>query len=104
MLLANRSRRHLIVTTLVAALLVVPRMVPAADEPVLSKTEMRQFLLTAKVVKSTQTNKGTTNPYRLTLSDGKLTHDASFQAIDQRKPVMAFADGSREVNFVDSYK
>jgi hypothetical protein len=103
MLLANRSRPHVVVTALAFVLLVGP-MVRAADEPALSKAEMRQFLLTAKVVKSTQTKKGTTNPYRLSLTDGKLTHDASFQSIDERKAIRVFADGSGEVNFVDSYK
>ena len=104
MQLAPFSRRCLVVAAVVALLVISPRTVPASDEPVLSKEEMRHFLLTAKVVASTQTQKGTTNPYRLTLSDGKLTHDASFQAIDEHRPIREFANGTREINFVDSYK
>jgi hypothetical protein len=75
-----------------------------ADEPTLSKEQIRQFLLTAKVVRSHQSKKGTTNTSRLTLSDGTLTHDASFQPIDEHRSQMAFASGRVENNFVDSYK
>jgi hypothetical protein len=75
-----------------------------AEEPTLNKQQMEQFLLNAKVVNSTQTNKGVTNPWRLTLSDGNLTHDALFQAIDETKPLMRFASGRTEMNFKDSYK
>ena len=78
----------------------------AADDstPKLSNDQIRQFLLTAKVVKSRQSSKGITSPWRLTLTDGALTHDASFQAIDEHKPVMQMASGRMEMNFVDSYK
>ena len=76
----------------------------AADEPTLNKEQMRHFLLTAKVVQKKQSSKGVTSPWRLTLSDGTLTHDASFQAVDEHKIGMKFASGSGELNFVDSYK
>jgi hypothetical protein len=33
--------------------------------------------------------KGVTSPWRLTLSDGTLTHDAAFQAVDGRKKYIA---------------
>lgn len=72
-------------------------------EPKLTEEQIRQFLLTANVVKSRQSRKGITSPYRLTLSDGALTHDASFQAIDERKTMMQFSGGRTEVNFRDSY-
>ncbi|HLZ91256.1 MAG TPA: hypothetical protein VKQ28_06035, partial [Candidatus Acidoferrum sp.] len=39
----------------------------AADEPSLSKEQIKQFLLTAKVVNSRQASKGITNTWRLTL-------------------------------------
>ena len=64
---------------------------------------MRQFLLTAKVMRFKQTSKGVTRPYRLTLTDGRLTHDAGFQSIDQRRNVETLSDGKVEVNFRDSY-
>ena len=77
--------------------------VVAADEPTLTKEQIRQFLLTAKVVRSQYAKKGITGTWRLTLSDGTVTHDASFQPIDEHKPVMQLATGT-ELNFVDSYK
>jgi hypothetical protein len=73
------------------------------DEPNLTQEQEAQFLLNAKVVNSKQSGKGTTHPSRLTLSDGQLTHDASFQTINEHKSVMKFDDGRTEVNFVDSY-
>ncbi len=81
-----------------------PATLTATDDPPLSKEQIRQFLLTAKVVSSHSAKKGITNTSRLTLSDGTITHDASFQPVDEHKPVMKFADGRTEVNFVDSYK
>jgi hypothetical protein len=77
--------------------------VVASDEPTLSKEQITQFLLTAKVVKGEHTKKGITEPWRLTLTDGNVTHDASFQAIDEHKQSKQLASGT-EFNFVDSYK
>jgi hypothetical protein len=79
------------------------RLVTASDEPTLTKEQIRQFLLNAKVVKSEHTKKGVTDPWRLTLTDGTLTHDASFQAIDEHTARKQLARGT-ELNFVDSYK
>lgn len=76
----------------------------AADESSLTKEQMKQFLLTAKVVKSHGAKKGITGTLRLTLSDGTVTHDASFQPVDEHKDVMKLANGGVELNFVDSYK
>jgi len=75
----------------------------AFDEPTLTKEQITQFLLTAKVVKSERSKKGITEPWKLTLTDGTITHDASFQTIDEHKPSMQLASGT-ELNFVDSYK
>ena len=80
--------------------------VPA--EPELSAAQIKDFLTNAKVVRTRSTSKGVTAPKRVTLSDGTLTHDAVFQAIDDRKMVMHLGGGGRpettELNFVDSYK
>ena len=84
--------------------LTYPLFVVAADEPTtLTKEQIKQFLTTAKVVESKQAKKGITGTWRLTLSDGTVTHDASFQSIDEHKPVKQLASGT-ELNFVDSYK
>jgi len=77
--------------------------VVAADEPTLTKEQIKQFLLTAKVIDSRPASKGVTHTWRLTLSDGTLTHDAHFQPIDEHKSEMKLATGT-ELNFVDSYK
>jgi hypothetical protein len=75
-----------------------------AAEDSLTKEQMKEFLLKAKVVSSSQSKKGITNPFHLVLTDGTLTHDGSFQSIDEHKPSMQFANGQTEFNFVDSYK
>ena len=75
----------------------------AADEPTLTKEQIKQFLLTAKVVGSKDAKKGITNTKRLTLSDGTVTHDASFQGLDEHKAQKQLGSGT-EINFVDSYK
>ena len=69
----------------------------------LAKEDVRQFLRTAEVIKSEEIGKGLTHPWRLTLSDGKLTHDASFQDVNVRVQEAGFAGGGRELNFSDSY-
>jgi hypothetical protein len=88
----------------VAVCVICPVALTAADEPTLSKEQIKQFLLTAKVVSSRPAKKGITNTSRLTLSDGTLTHDASFQPVDEHTLQKKFADGHVEANFVDSYK
>ena len=76
----------------------------ADDSAALTKEQIKQFLLTAKIVGDQPAKKGVTDTRRLTLSDGTITHDASFQPIDERAPLKKFADGHTEVRFVDSYK
>jgi hypothetical protein len=78
---------------------------PSAE---LSVDQIRVFLKNAKVTKVRDTTKGVTAPRRLTLSNGSITHDAVFQAIDEHKTVANLGGGGRqastELNFVDSYK
>jgi hypothetical protein len=75
----------------------------AADEQTPTKDQIKQFLLTAKVVHSQGTKKGVTDTKRVTLSDGTITHDASFQSIDEHQASKQLASGT-ELRFVDSYK
>ena len=102
----NRRRSMLLVAVLC---LVCARWVGAqtpanpSAEPTLTEDQMKEFLLHAKVTASRHTSKGTTSPWRLTLTDGTLTHDAIFQSIDDRKSSLQLADGRTELNFVDSY-
>jgi hypothetical protein len=100
-------RFHLPMHTLIIACLIAlvcPGILAAADDATLSKDQIKQFLTTAKVIKSKQSGKGITNPYRLTLTDGTITHDASFQPIDEHASMKEMASGRTEMNFVDSYK
>lgn len=94
--------RTLVLAT-VAYLTCTP-FVAASDEPSLNKDQIEQFLLAARVVSSRHTSKGITSPWRLTLSDGGLTHDARFQTIDEHKMESKSVSGTIELNFVDSYK
>jgi hypothetical protein len=86
------------------AVCIVCAFSPAAQEPQLNEEQMRDFLLTAKVVNWQVVSKGITGVQRLTLSDGKITHDASFQSVDEAKIKETFPDGRTEINFRDSYK
>jgi hypothetical protein len=94
--------RRLIVA-MAMCLLAMP-LAMAEDAPTLTRDQIKEFLLTAKIVSAKESGKGITHPIRLTLSDGKLTHDASFQAIDEHKSNVQMASGRTEMNFVDSYK
>ncbi|HEU0004859.1 MAG TPA: hypothetical protein VFS12_02605 [Terriglobia bacterium] len=68
----------------------------------LSRTEKEEFLAKAQIVKSKQVSTGITGTYRVTLTDGRLTHDASVQPIDEAKTTYQTARGT-EFNFRDTY-
>ncbi len=74
----------------------------------LTRGQMRDFPLTAKITRSRDIGKGVTSPKRLTLTDGTLTHDAAFQAVDLRQTVANLTGGGRnaavEMDFVDAYR
>jgi hypothetical protein len=98
----------LLLTGLASPTLSYAQAVAAAPAPELSAEQIKLFLREAKVIRTRGTDKGVTAPKRLTLSDGSLTHDAVFQAIDERQNVAKLGGGARaqttELNFVDSYK
>jgi hypothetical protein len=75
-----------------------------SSEANLTEEQMKEFLLSARVTASRRSSIGITSPWRLTLSDGTITHDALFQSVNDRRPTMQLADGRTEFNFVDSYK
>ena len=76
----------------------------APTSPALTREEMATFLKTAKVVHAKPIGKGITSPVRLTLTDGRITHDAAFQAVDEHRATQEFATGGRELNFIDSWR
>ena len=106
-------RTRAVVVFLLAVLLYAPlsysqTVAPAPAAPELSVAQIKDFLQNAKIIRAKQTSKGVTAPKRVTLSNGTITHDAVFQAIDDRQMVMKLGGGGRqettELNFVDSYK
>jgi hypothetical protein len=76
----------------------------ASDDAALTKDQIKEFLQTAEIIKSKPSGKGVTHPWRLTLSNGTITHDASFQPVNEHEARMKLARGKTEFNFVDSYK
>jgi hypothetical protein len=101
----RKSHRHLApLLLIVVASHLLPFAGSAADDTPLTKEQIKQFLQTAEVIKSKQTSKGVTHPWRLTLSNGTITHDASFQAIDVHKAEMKLESGRSEIDFNDSYR
>src|SRR6185503_5574225 len=78
-----------------------PAAAPAAT---LSATEMEKFLLDGRIVKKKESSKGVTSAYRVTLSDGVVTHDAQVQNVDIAKPYFDVGPKKSEVNFKDSYR
>ncbi|MBV9339641.1 MAG: hypothetical protein JO159_01970, partial [Acidobacteria bacterium] len=95
------SRINSFVVSAVLGIVIIPWSALATDEPALTRDQIKEFLETAKVVNGKPSSKGVTHPWRLTLSDGKLIHDASFQAIDQHKSQQRLESGQLEFNFVD---
>ena len=90
---------------LLTGLLVAAPMLSARETPPsLTREQQAEFLRSARIIAHKNIPKGVTHPIRLTLTDGALTHDAAFSSINETKPVMKFADGRTELNFVDSYK
>lgn len=103
--------RSALLALLLSSVVVVPSYAQAvvpAPAPALSVEQMKDFLSTAKVVRTRGTSKGVTAPKRVTLSGGGLTHDAIFQAVDDKRMIAQLGGGGRqsttELNFVDSYR
>jgi hypothetical protein len=88
----------------IAAAAVLLASAALAEAPVqLSLKDKEVFLREAKILVQKYANKGITSSKRATLSDGKITHDAHVQSIDESKSSFQ-GDRSVELNFRDSYK
>ena len=90
-------------TIIVGLTLVTILQAPTAPSA-LTPEAIAAFLSNAKIVHAKAVGKGVTSPWRLTLSDGTLTHDAAFQSVDEHKPMERFASGGTELNFIDSWR
>ena len=98
-------RRSLSGVVFLLAFLLSLTVVPGAtSEPPRTPEEIEAFMRSARITAVRDVSKGVTRPLRLTLSDGTFSHDAVFQAVEQRKPLMQGANGQSEVNFVDSWR
>jgi hypothetical protein len=88
----------------VTSLLYVAAPLRAQDPATLTIEQKEEFLRTARIVADRAAKKGVTDTRRVTLTDGKVTHDASVQRIDEHRDVFEGQDGTKEFNFKDTYK
>ena len=79
-----------------------PATQAAAPSSIPSDAEIEEYLLKADVIKTKTTSKGVTGSLQATLSDGKMTHDAHIQFIDESKREFQTGKGT-EFNFRDSW-
>ncbi len=84
-----------------AMLAVAPVQLFAADT--LTYDQQEAFLRTAKITSEKASKKGITGTVRVTMTDGKTTHDASVQRIDDHQAVFQGQNGTTELNFKDTY-
>ena len=104
----HRITRGLLAVVLVAGLAPAvhgwqrlgPATVTATD---VSVAEMEQFLLTAKIIKEQKSDKGVTGTVIVTMTDGRITHDAQVQTVDIQQNLFN-AGRASEVNFKDTYR
>ena len=72
-----------------------------ADEPNFTEEQKIDFLQHAKVIAGKPEKKGKSSASHLTLSDGKVTYDASFEPVDEKKLEGPAPGGGIELNFRD---
>jgi hypothetical protein len=69
-----------------------------------SPAQKERFLATARIESEALAGKGITKSMKATLTDGRRTHLAHIQWIDQYMPLFKGKDGSEERDFKDSWK
>ena len=102
------TRRAALLTILAMAWGVAPCAAQAAaiiTQPVLTPREMEDFLLHAPIIVAKKSApRGVTDARRVTLSDGRTTHDAQIQDVDIQKAFFNGGPKHSEVNFKDTYR
>jgi hypothetical protein len=103
---AHRVARVLTVATLLG-LMWTPagaraRQASSGANLALTPDQMEAFLVNARIVRTRAAGEGVTGTQRVTLSDGKLTHDAQVQTINVSKASFK-APGYSELDFRDCY-
>jgi hypothetical protein len=76
----------------------------AGDAARWSSAEKERFLARSRVVSETSAGKGITDSKKVTLTDGRYTHAAHVQFIDDYRALFKGKDGSQEKDFKDSWK
>ena len=100
-------RRAVVLALLLGFCGVVPGLAQepvTSTRPVLTPPEMEDFLLHARITETKRTLKGVTGARQVTLSDGRLTHDAQVQDVDIAKAIFEVGPKNTEVNFKDTYR
>ena len=101
-------RRAALLSVVAIAWVVGSAALPAAQEPaasarpVLTPEQMEDFLLKAEIGKMKAAGTGVTDSRRATLSDGRITHDAHIQTVNESKVKFEGTRGT-ELNFKDNY-
>ena len=75
----------------------------ASSSPRLTRAQIEDYLLKAKVMSHRSLSTGVTDSQRAVLDDGKLKHEAHIQTVDISKTSFQTQRGT-EFNFRDSYK
>jgi hypothetical protein len=76
----------------------------ASPVAVLTDEEIEQFLLNAKVLKTISFSKGATKARRVSMSDGRMTHDAQIQDVNIEKAIFEVGPKHTEINFKDLFR
>ncbi len=79
-----------------------PAVAAVTVAPIPADADIERFLKDADIVSTKSTKKGVTDSLRATLSDGKLTHEAHIQNIDESKREFRTNQGV-EFDFRDSW-
>jgi hypothetical protein len=101
------ARRAVVLVLLLGVCGVSPCLAQTATittRPVLTAPEMEAFLLHARIIDTVRTLKGVTGARQVTLSDGRITHDAQVQDVDIYKAIFEVGPKYTEVNFRDTYR
>jgi hypothetical protein len=100
-------RPLVILAILISAVAVRPSAAqdsPSAVRPAYSLEEMESLLLKGRITDRKSSPRGVTDAYRVTLSDGQMTHDAQVQNVDIFRDRFEVTPKYTEFNFRDTYR
>ena len=101
-------RRVMVVAGVLLAISALPCVAQeastAASRPTLTPEEMERFLTNGEILATIRVSKGVTKARQVRMSDGRLTHDAQVQDVNEAKAIFEVDPKHTEVNFKDSYR